>query len=60
MPPVTRRACPEWAEAIDPHEPEHYYTDEEFLRILGAGDAEIEAFNQRLAREAAGDAGADI
>lgn len=36
----------EWAEAIDPREPDHYYTDEQFLRVLGADDAEIEAFNQ--------------
>jgi hypothetical protein len=50
----------EWAEAIDPREPEHYYDDEQFLRVLGADDAEIDAFNQRLAREAAGDSGADI
>lgn len=41
----------EWAEAIDPREPDHFYTDEQFLRVLGADDTEIDAFNQRLARE---------
>lgn len=50
----------EWAAGIDPSEPDHYYTDEQFLRVLGADDAEIEAFNQRLAREAAGDTGANV